>query len=269
MAGISGSLGPGDFLLVSAQSNRFGPYPYRQDAVIGSARFPYSLKVEDDATFRLSDPRKHTMLGPFAYQTGTTIAFDQASVSLQRLPSQVVVTVSPRGRQSQEPLLALAPLTPATVQALGQLRGTLATLYNRLSGELATRGIEGLPVIRDGNGFTHNDTIKPSVRDRENARRRAESTAGLALERFQREEMPFKAVAVDTLTYVFPAVPPGHYVLCALWRLREHDVLTVAPAAPEVWWTTCQIGLQEKLTLTLTPENACGWAGIFKFPKFD
>lgn len=269
MATLAATVGPGDFVLVSAQSNRFGPYPYRQDAALGSERFPYTLMVENASTFRLSDPRKHTTLGPFAYETGTAIAFDQSTLSLQRLPSQVCVTLAPRGRQSHEPMLALAPLTPATAQSLGQLRATLAMLYNRLSGELATRGIEGLPVIRDGNGFVHNETIKPSVRDRENARRRAESTAGLALERFQRECMPFKAVTVDNLTYAFPSVPQGTYILCALWRLRERDALTAAPAALEVWWTPCQVGTQEKLTLTLTPENACGWTGIFKFPKFD
>lgn len=269
MATLPGTVYPGDFLLLSAQSNRFGPYPYRPDAVIGSERFPYTLQVVSDKEFRLSDPRKHAMLGPFRYETGTPIAFDQTTLSVLRLPSQVVVTLAPRGRQSREPTLAIAPLTPAVARSLAQFRATFATIFNRLSGELATRSIEGVPIVRDAYGKTFDGTVKPSLRDRENARRRAETTVGLLLDKFQGDEVSMRAECTGNLAYRFAGVPPGNYVLCALWRVQERDALSVAPAALEVWWTPFQIGAQEKLVFTLTADNACGWTGIFKFPKFD
>jgi hypothetical protein len=81
--------------------------------------------------------------------------------------------------------------------------------------------------------------------------------------------MPLKAEPAGSLTYLFPAMPPGNYVLCALWRVQERQAMTVAPATVEVWWTTLQIGAQEKLVLSLTADNACGWEGIFKFPKIE
>ena len=269
MAALSGTVAPGDFWLVSAQSNRFGPYPYRPEAVIGSEKFPYTLRVDDVKTFRLIDPRKHAELGPFPYETGTTIAFAQTTLSVLRLPAQVTVSLSPRGKQYYEPTLALAPLTPATIQTLVKLRFSLSALYNRLSNELATRDISGMPLIRDAYGYNHNTIIKPSLRDREEACRRAEFTAGPMLEQFQKNGMPIKPRQTGTLSYIFPDVPPENYIFCALWRVQEHDALTVAPAAVEVWWTTFQIGPQEKITLSLNDKNACTWKGVFKFPAFE
>lgn len=269
MASLHGTVYPGDFLLLSAQSNRFGPYSYRTDAIIGSERFPYTLQVVSDKEFRLADPRKNVMLGPFRYETGTTVAFDQATLSVLRLPSQVIVTLAPRGRQSREPTLAIAPLTPAVARSLTQLRATFTTIFNRLSGELATRSIEGAPIIRDAYGKVYDGTVKPSLRDRENARRHAETTVGLLLDKFQGDEMSRRAECTGNLAYRFAGLPPGNYVLCALWRVQERDALSVAPAALEVWWTPFQIGAQEKLAFTLTADNACGWMGIFQFPKFE
>ena len=269
MASLSGTVGPGDFLLLSAQSNRFGPFPYRQDAVIGSERFPYTLLIDSDTEFRLTDPRKHTTMGPFRYETGTPIAFDQSTLSVLRQPAQVIVTVAPRGKQNSDPTLAIAPLTRDILPALNQLRTSLATIFNRRSGELATRSIDGVPTVRDTYGSTYDGLVKPSMRDRENARRRAETAASLLLEKFQQGRMPIKADVAGNLTYRFANLAPGNYVLCAYWRIQERDALSVAPATVEVWWTPFQIGAQKKLVLSLNAMNACGWAGIFKFPTFE
>jgi hypothetical protein len=269
MASIAGTVLPGDFMLVSAQSNRFGPYPYRQDAAVGSERFPYTLQVDSDQSFRLLDPRKHAMLGPFRYETGTTIPFEQATLSVLRLPSQVIVALPTYGKQPRAPTLAMAPLTPAMVKSLSELRANLATVYNRLSGEIATRGMEGVPVVKDAFGVVRDNTVKASLRDRENARHRAESTAGLLLERFQRDGMPLQPSPAGGLTCAFPSVPPGQYVLGMIWWLQSKEGVNVTTSTLEVWWTTLQIGPHEKIVYALTPENACGWAGIFRFPKFD
>lgn len=269
MASVAGTVFPGDFMLVSAQSNRFGPYPYRQDASVGSERFPYVLQVDSDQSFRLQDPRKQSVLGPFRYETGTAIPFEQATLSVQRLPSQVLVTIPSYRRQPRVPTLVMAPLTPALVKSLSELRASLATVYNRLSGEIATRGMEGVPVVKDAFGVAHDNTVKASLRDRENARHRAETSAGLLLERFQRDGMPLQPSPAGGLTYTFSPLPPGQYVLGMVWWLQGKEGPNVTTSTLEVWWTTLQIGPHEKITYTLTPDNACGWAGIFRFPKFD
>jgi hypothetical protein len=269
MATLAGSSTPGDFLLLSTTSNRFGPYPYEAKALIGSERFPYQLIVDSDREFRLENPRQHTITGPFRYESGSAIPFAQTTLVLHRLPAEVVVALPPRTRNPSEPALAMAALTPATAQALTQLRAKLATIYNRLANETATRSIEGMPTTRGITGTTRPPTIQPSVRDRENARRRAETVARLQLETFQRDHLPLRPEAIGQYTYRFPRLAVGQYVLGVLQRTAERDPLSAAPATFLVWWTTVTINEQEKISFTLTDKNACDWAGIFQFPSLE
>ena len=273
MTGLSTRAAPGDFVLLNSQSNRFGPYPYRDGAIVGSEKFPYTLKVQDAQTFSLLDPRQQGTLGPFHYETGTTIAFERATLALVRLPPQVFVSIAhSRSRSGSAPTLAATPVSPVIERSLIDLRVTLANLYNRLGAETGARSYEGLPRVTGLAGFRRDPTaIKPSLRDRENARRQAESTAGLAIERFQREAMPFKARpdGADGRHYRFDPLPAGTYVFCALWHVKDTDAITAAGAKLAVWWTTFTIEKRDSLALDLTEENAVEWTGVFKFPKLD
>ena len=178
--------------------------------------------------------------------------------------SQVVIAFA--GMPNQTPTLAAAPLTPATLQALGQLRLELAGIYNRLSSATSARSYEGLPHIETNYGVSRSTVVHVSARDRENARRQAEATAGLALERFQRETMPLKAAPADKGEYRFAALPPGEYVFCGLCRIKDAGATTAATTKRAVWWTTFRVGPHGQVSLALAPGNALDWTGVFKFP---
>lgn len=187
-------------------------------------------------------------------------------VSGDAVTSQVVVAFA--GVPAQTLTLAAAPLTPATLQALGQLRLTLAGLYNRLGAATSARAYAGMPQV-DGNfGISRSPIVHVSARDRENAQRQAEAAASLALERFQRDSMPLKAAPGGSPgEFRFAALPPGLYVLCGLCRIKDSASTAAVATKRAVWWTTLRVGPHDQVNLALAPGNAIDWTGVFKFPR--
>ena len=90
-AGLNGGIkflsGPRTRFTLQNQGDQktYGPYEFRQGAVVGSERYPYSLQIVDDDTFQLTSPDVATPLGPFELRVGAVVTMPKATFTVMAI----------------------------------------------------------------------------------------------------------------------------------------------------------------------------------------
>lgn len=266
MCALPGTRFPGDFYLLNTQSNRFGPFPYRDGTTLGAREAPHRLRVLEDNRFALQPPDGSPEEGPFTYASGTVLHLKAGRLVLVRAPSTIVGSMDLTGTLGIAPSVALGPMSDATQRALAVLRANLATVANGLAQSTSPVTFRDMPVIRGPDGRVRTPTVHRSTRDVENARTAAEARANSLLDAFARSHLPFQArVDATSGRFVFPALPAGNYIFCARLRVRDTQTTTTASSQTAIWWTALELGAHDRTELALSQANAVEWRGIFGF----
>lgn len=264
MHSLHGVMRPGAFMLERGDSQRFGPFDYSDGTRIGSASAGLVLRVADANSFDLENPRDNSRRGPFPYRDGADLSIGTNLFRVLRLPGRIAGQWRIGGALPGATATLAVASRPAAAPALLELRAQLQALDERVRRESADVLFEGVPTVRGPAGYRRDNIVNRSQRDRDNARRTADASASLLLERFARQHMPLKLTVGADGAFASPALPNGAYILCGLARVRDVGQPNQAPSRLAVWWTECEIGKHDLVTYTLDDGNAIGWNGIFK-----
>lgn len=262
---------PTGFLLKTQQGGTFGPFRFEDGTTIGSALHAYTLKrvgPPEVAGFTLTATHSGVVFGPFTARTGSTLAFDQDTISLavERLPPSLDVTLTHSRALPLAPTIALGPLTEECRRGLYTLRDALVARANFLAAETAPTEIEGLPTITSRYGTRHEPVIQRSLRDRQTALAAADRAAAALVDAFVRRHLPHRVPPdADTVRHFRP-LTPGPWLLCAIIPVKNPDAKQPAPSLTAYWWAPFDLAPETAATLTLTDANACAWQDLFLFP---
>jgi len=270
MAELPLSVMPPLFYLNFGTSGRYGPYALAEGTVVGSKQSPHTLRLFDYGNHFTLHPASstNTAYGPFSATNGAAVTLGKTVMTVVRIPPKLVVSLSHPDKINQTPLIGVAPYNAALVKELYGLRAKYVGLASRVDVETADVEFTDVPRVHSnitGNSFT--PVVSPSARDKQNARKGAELSATVFLEKLYGQAFRIRPQAItDGSTYHF-GMPPGDYLFCALQRVKDPQAKGIAGSAMAVWWTAFHFDGSHPLTLTLTAENAITWREIFTLDK--
>jgi len=258
---------PPRFYLNFGTRGRTGPFELAEGATVGSKQNAYTLRWADRGLRFTLHPAADTnaALGPFTATNGAPVQLGATRFTLLRVPPELTVSLAHPGRIAQTPVVGVAPLNRATLQALYELRAKYAALANRV--DYDTADVEMTDVPRIYNSFTGNRTspvVKTSERDKQNAYKGAELSAVAFLEKAFGQAFTIRSQAItDGLTFHFRLPEAGDYVLCATQRIKNPSGPSAVGTATAVWWTAFHFDGESPLAAALTAENAISWREVF------
>ncbi|MBP5321120.1 MAG: hypothetical protein J6334_09030 [Kiritimatiellae bacterium] len=247
---------------------RVGPFPLIEGTPLGTATNAHRLVQVGNGSFSIQAP-DGTVKGPFSDRHGTPVAIGTAPTTVFRVKPDFTVTLASDGFRRQKPKIGLTPVNETLATSLGELRTYFVTLINRRNLDTAPMHLSGVPRVhyRNTGVSSASTTINVSRRDQENARWQAERGAVNALERLFEKRFRYHSYAItDRFTYHFQ-MPPGDYILCAMQKVQDTRSTAFAGSTTLIWWSRMTFDGQHGCSITLTPENAISWQGVFCLPE--
>ena len=247
---------------------RAGPFPLVEGTPLGTATNAPKLVQIRNGTFSIQAP-DGTVKGPFSDRHGTPVPVGPAVTTVFRVKPDFTVTLASDGLRRQKPKIGLTPINGTLPETLNELRTYYVTLLNRRNLDTAPMHLSGVPRIhyRNTGVSSASTTINVSRRDQENARWQAERGAVHALEQLFEKRFRHRSYAItDRFTYHFQP-PPGDYILCAMQKVQDQHSTAFAGSQTLIWWTRMTFDGERACSVTLTPENAITWQGIFCLPE--
>lgn len=266
LAEIPAVIRPAGFVLTDSAGHRYGPFAFEEGAAVGAATAPYTLALARDGAFTLVDPRTRAAYGPFLATNGAAVAVGTTTLAFTRLPGSLRIRLAHRATIGTAPLVAAGELTPAVQAALYELRTALVEVANRLAYETAPVTIENRPTIITPSGHRYTPTVRKSLRDRETARRAADTSAAALLETFLRAHLRLRLQRDADGDYLVQPMPAGPCLAAALWRVRDGDAVTAAASRTAVWWTPVVAGPRADVRLDFSEAQAGDWRAVFRLP---
>ena len=261
---------PVPFFLNYGTSGRAGPFDLADGATVGSKQSPLRLRMADHGQRFTLHPAADTnaSFGPFTATNGAPVTIGNTLMTVVRFPPRMSVSLEHPHRIAQAPTIGIAPLSPAVIQELYNLRVKYVSLANRVDLDTADAELQGVPRIHSRiTGNSSSPVIRTSGRDKQNAHKGAELSAIVFLDKLFAQAFRIRSQAItDGLTFHFQ-MPAGDYALCAMQRVKEPNTPVGTGSSTAVWWTTFHFDGEHPLSLALTAENAITWRQIFTLDK--